>query len=109
MALGLVSHPQLSGTPGFEDFAVHMFHTSRWDFAYTGCGPEEPMDRLRDRRIAVIGTGASAVQSVPRLGRDAAEVVCFSAHLHRWIIVVNVPLIRSGLRRWSLAGSGRVA
>jgi cyclohexanone monooxygenase len=77
MALGPISRPKLPGIPGIEEFAGHMFHTSRWDYDYTGGGPDAPMDRLSDRRIAVIGTGASAVQSVPRLAQDAAEVVVF--------------------------------
>ena len=77
MALGPISRPKLPGIPGIEDFAGHMFHSSRWDYAYTGGSPDEPMDRLSEKRIAVIGTGASAVQSVPRLARDAAEVTVF--------------------------------
>ncbi len=77
MALGPISRPKLPGIAGIEDFTGHMFHSSRWDYDYTGGSPTEPMDRLADKRVAVIGTGASAVQSVPRLARDAAEVIVF--------------------------------
>jgi hypothetical protein len=54
---------KLPGIPGIETFAGHSFHTSRWDYTYTGGDPDgAPMDRLAGRRIAIIGTGATAVQ-----------------------------------------------
>ena len=56
---------KLPGIPGIEDFQGHSFHTSRWDYKYTGGGPEEPMDKLHDKVVAIIGTGATAVQAVP--------------------------------------------
>jgi cyclohexanone monooxygenase len=77
MALGTMTRPKLPGIPGIETFAGTMFHTCRWNYAYTGGGPDEPMTKLHDQRIAVIGTGASAIQSVPRLARDAARVIVF--------------------------------
>jgi cation diffusion facilitator CzcD-associated flavoprotein CzcO len=61
---------KLPGIPGMEAFAGHSFHTSRWDYAYTG-GDQDgaPLDRLGDKRVAIIGTGATAVQCVPHLAR----------------------------------------
>jgi cation diffusion facilitator CzcD-associated flavoprotein CzcO len=69
---------KLPDIPGIDDFCGHTFHTSRWDYAYTGGTPEgDPMDRLADKRVAVIGTGATAVQCIPHLARDAKELYVF--------------------------------
>ncbi|ANY21269.1 Pentalenolactone D synthase [Tsuneonella dongtanensis] len=69
---------KLPGLPGIETFKGKSFHTSRWDYAYTGGDPEgAPMDRLADKRVAIIGTGATAVQCVPHLARDAKELFVF--------------------------------
>src|SRR4029077_10893485 len=57
---------KLPGIPGIATFEGHAFHTSRWDYTYTGGDPDgAPMDRLADKRIAIIGTGATSVQCVP--------------------------------------------
>ena len=77
MGTGPLHRPKLPGIPGIETFAGHSFHTSRWDYAYTGGGPDEPMTNLADKRVGIIGTGATAVQCVPPLGRDAAELFVF--------------------------------
>jgi cation diffusion facilitator CzcD-associated flavoprotein CzcO len=70
--------PKLPGIPGIDDFEGHAFHTSRWDYDYTGGDPNgAPLDGLRDKRVAVIGTGATAVQCVPELGRDSKELFVF--------------------------------
>ena len=59
---------KLPGIPGIKDFKGHAFHTSRWDYAYTGGNPNgAPLDKLKDKRVAIIGTGATAVQAVPHL------------------------------------------
>jgi cyclohexanone monooxygenase len=69
---------KLPGIPGIEQFKGHSFHTSRWDYAYTGGTPEgAPMAKLADKRVAIIGTGATAVQAVPHLSRDAKELFVF--------------------------------
>src|SRR5690349_17133499 len=68
MGLGPLHVPKLPGIPGIEDFKGHSFHTSRWDYGYTGGDPlGAPMDRLADKRVAVIGTGATGVQCIPEL------------------------------------------
>jgi len=59
---------KLPGIPGIETFKGHSFHTSRWDYAYTGGNPNgAPLDKLADKRVAIIGTGATSVQAVPHL------------------------------------------
>jgi cyclohexanone monooxygenase len=78
MGIGPLHVPKLPGIPGIDDFRGHAFHTSRWDYAYTGGDPSgAPMDRLADKRVAVIGTGATAVQCVPHLARACAELYVF--------------------------------
>ncbi|HEX4979028.1 MAG TPA: NAD(P)/FAD-dependent oxidoreductase [Acidimicrobiales bacterium] len=78
MGLGPLHVPKLPGVPGIEDFQGHAFHTSRWDYAYTGGDPTgAPMTGLADKRVAVIGTGATGVQCIAPLGRDAMELYVF--------------------------------
>ena len=77
MANGPLNRPKLPGIPGLGDFAGHSFHTSRWDYEYTGGGPDGDLDRLADKRVAVIGTGASAIQCVPFLGEAAEHLYVF--------------------------------
>ena len=70
--------PKLPGIPGIEEFEGHSFHTSRWDYAYTGGDPNgAPLDKLKDKRVAIIGTGATAVQCVPHLARAAKKLYVF--------------------------------
>ena len=71
MANGPLHRPKLPGIPGIEDFAGHSFHTSRWDYDYTGGDTTGGMTKLADKRVAIIGTGATAVQCIPHLARDA--------------------------------------
>jgi cyclohexanone monooxygenase len=74
---GILHKAKLPGIPGIEDFEGTEFHTSRWDYAHTGGGPREPMDKLRGKRVGIIGTGATAVQAVPRLAETAEELYVF--------------------------------
>jgi cation diffusion facilitator CzcD-associated flavoprotein CzcO len=74
---GLMHKAKLPGIEGIDRFAGRAFHTTRWDYAYTGGSPTEPMDRLADKVVGVIGTGATAVQVVPQLARSAKEVHVF--------------------------------
>jgi cation diffusion facilitator CzcD-associated flavoprotein CzcO len=72
-ANGTLSKPKLSKIHGMSSFKGHSFHTSRWDYAYTG----EKLENLRDKVVGIIGTGASAVQIVPELGKAAKELYVF--------------------------------
>ena len=77
MSTGPLNRPKLPGIPGIEDFEGHTFHTSRWDYDYTGGNADGNLDRLADRRVAVIGTGATAIQCVPHLGVWARHLYVF--------------------------------
>lgn len=77
MASGPLQTPKLPGIPGLEKFKGHSFHTSRWDYDYTGGSSLGGLDKLKDKSVAIIGTGATAVQCVPHLGRDAKQLYVF--------------------------------
>ncbi|KAJ7041449.1 flavin-binding monooxygenase-like family protein [Mycena alexandri] len=78
-ATGVLNFPQIPKLPGLERFKGHHFHTSRWDYGYTGGEPGETptLDKLKDKRIALLGTGATAVQAVPQLAAWAKELIVF--------------------------------
>ncbi len=77
MALGPASRPKLPGIPGIETFEGHSFHTSRWDYDYTGGDTTGNLHKLADKRVAIIGTGATAIQCVPYLGAHAQHLYVF--------------------------------
>jgi cyclohexanone monooxygenase len=78
LASGLMfSRPKLPGIPGIEGFEGHSFHTSRWDYDYTGGDNTGGLDGLGDKRVALIGTGASAIQVVPHAAESAKELYVF--------------------------------
>ena len=78
MGTGPMHLPKLPGIPGIDTFEGHCFHTSRWDYGFTGGTPSgEVMDGLADTRVGIIGTGATAVQAIPHLARDAGELFVF--------------------------------
>jgi len=76
-AVGTASRPRLPGIPGIGDYKGHSFHTSRWDYAYTGGDHNGGLTKLADKRVAVIGTGATAIQCVPYVGAHAKELYVF--------------------------------
>jgi cation diffusion facilitator CzcD-associated flavoprotein CzcO len=72
LGTGPLHVPKLPGIPGLDSFKGHSFHTSRWDYDYTGGDPNgAPLSKLADKRVAIIGTGATAVQCIPHLARSA--------------------------------------
>lgn len=64
---GALSDPNIPDIPGLETFQGTVFHSARWDLDYD----------LRDRRVAVVGTGASAIQFVPRIQPEVARLTVF--------------------------------
>ena len=77
MALGPASRPKLPGIPGIETFEGHSFHTSRWDYGYTGGDTTGNLHKLADKKVAIIGTGATAIQCIPHLGASAEHLYVF--------------------------------
>ena len=75
MAGGTLSTPKFPAVPGIHKFKGHKFHTSRWDYDYTGGEWGNPvLDKLADKRVAILGTGATSVQAVPYLGQYAKQL-----------------------------------
>ncbi|HEY3485602.1 MAG TPA: NAD(P)/FAD-dependent oxidoreductase [Ilumatobacteraceae bacterium] len=77
LANGPLHRPKLPGIPGIDDYKGHTFHTSRWDYDYTGGDSDGGLHKLHDKRVAIIGTGATAVQCVPHLGAAAEHLYVF--------------------------------
>jgi cyclohexanone monooxygenase len=77
MSSGSLNKPKLPGIPGLDTFRGHMFHTSRWDYDYTGGSPAGNLDKLGDKRVAIIGTGATGIQCIPHLGLAAKHLHVF--------------------------------
>ena len=76
-ATGPANRPKLPGIPGITDYTGHSFHTSRWDYEYTGGDHNGELTKLADKRVAIIGTGATAIQCVPFLGAHAKQLYVF--------------------------------
>lgn len=77
-ASGSLNKPHVPKVPGFEEFKGSFFHAARWDYGVTGGTPEDwTLDKLRDKRVGVIGSGATAVQVVPQLAKWAKELYVF--------------------------------
>ncbi|MGW4736908.1 flavin-containing monooxygenase [Nocardia xishanensis] len=66
-ATGVLTRPKLPDIPGVGDFGGATMHTSRWDHR----------ESLRGKRVAIIGTGASAVQVIPEIAPEVAHLVVF--------------------------------
>jgi cyclohexanone monooxygenase len=93
LGTGPLHVPKLPGIEGIERFAGHAFHTSRWDYAYTGGDAAgAPMQRLAVQRVAIIGTGATAVQVVPHLARDAMALYVFQRTPSSVDVRANTPI-----------------
>ena len=75
LACGVLNMPKLPAIPGIHDFKGKIFHTARWDYEYTGGSYRNPtLDKLHDKRVAIVGTGATAIQAVPHLGKYAEHL-----------------------------------
>ncbi|WP_068181042.1 NAD(P)/FAD-dependent oxidoreductase [Mycobacterium sp. UM_CSW] len=73
MANGYQAKPKLPGIAGLGSFRRPTFHTSRWDYGYTG----EKLEHLATKRVGIIGTGATAIQCVPHLAAAARHLYVF--------------------------------
>ncbi|MDG9724260.1 flavin-containing monooxygenase [Streptomyces sp. DH41] len=76
-ATGTLTELKLPGIPGIEKFEGHTFHTSRWDYAYTGGTADGGLTGLADKRVGIVGTGATGIQVVPKLAEDARHLYVF--------------------------------
>ena len=74
---GPLNRPKLPAIDGINDYKGHTFHTSRWDYEYTGGSSHGDLKNLSDKKVAIIGTGATAVQCIPHLGASAKELYVF--------------------------------
>jgi cation diffusion facilitator CzcD-associated flavoprotein CzcO len=93
LGTGPLHVPKLPGIPGIETFKGHAFHTSRWDYDYTGGDPSgAPMHKLADKRVGIIGTGATAVQCVPHLAKACRELYVFQRTPSSVDVRGNVPI-----------------
>ena len=77
LGTGPANRPRLPGIPGVDRFLGHSFHTCRWDYEYTGGSHEGNLTNLTDKTVAIIGTGATAVQCVPALGESTKQLYVF--------------------------------
>ena len=77
MPTGPLNRPKLPGIPGIESYKGHSFHTSRWDYEYTGGDSDGNLTGLAGKRVGIIGTGATAVQAIPHLGEAAEHLYVF--------------------------------
>ena len=77
MSNGPLNRPKLPGIPGITDYIGHTFHTSRWDYDYTGGDANGNLTGLNGKTVAIIGTGATAVQCVPHLAEGADHLYVF--------------------------------
>ncbi len=77
MSSGPLNRPKLPAISGIENFKGHTFHTSRWDYDYTGGDTTGGLHKLKDKRVGIIGTGATAIQCVSHLGEHAMQLYVF--------------------------------
>lgn len=78
LASGIINRPKMPSIPGLELYKGHLFHTSRWDYKYTGGTPENPiLDKLKGKKVAFIGTGPTGIQAIPQLAKYAGHLYVF--------------------------------
>ena len=77
LAVGILNLMKLPAIPGMERYAGPSFHTARWDYEVTGGAPGQPLTKLGDKVVGLIGTGASGIQCVPPLAAAAKHVYVF--------------------------------
>ncbi|MFE2041815.1 flavin-containing monooxygenase [Streptomyces sp. NPDC059477] len=87
-ATGALSDPRVPEIPGLDSFPGKVFHSARWDHGYD----------LRGKRVAVVGTGASAIQIVPAIQPEVSRLVLFQ-RTPPWVLPRTDRAI-SGVERW---------
>jgi cation diffusion facilitator CzcD-associated flavoprotein CzcO len=87
-ATGPLSEPSIPDLPGLTDFTGTAFHSARWDHAYD----------LTGKRVAVVGTGASAIQFVPLIADQVGELTIYQ-RTPPWVIPHRAKPISAGKRR----------
>ena len=92
LGTGPLHVPKLPGLEGINEFEGHSFHTSRWDYDYTGGDPSGAlMSNLADKKVGIIGTGATSVQCVPHLAKACGELYVFQRTPSSVDVRGNVP------------------
>ncbi|RYO81432.1 hypothetical protein DL766_004711 [Monosporascus sp. MC13-8B] len=77
-AYGIGHYPKLPNVPGLDTFKGAAFHTSRWNYSVTGGSEADPsLTLLANKRVGIVGTGATAVQAIPYLARWAKHLYVF--------------------------------
>jgi cation diffusion facilitator CzcD-associated flavoprotein CzcO len=72
---GVHVYQKLPAIPGISSYSGQQFHIARWDYSVTGGTEEEPvLDKLRDKRVAIIGNGCSGVQGIAEVAKYAKEL-----------------------------------
>ncbi|KAF2645488.1 FAD/NAD(P)-binding domain-containing protein [Massarina eburnea CBS 473.64] len=75
LAAGVLTRPQVPRIPGLHTFSGEIFHTARWNYDITGGSQEDQtLSKLRDKRVAVVGTAATAIGVIPVVGKYAKEL-----------------------------------
>jgi len=100
MATGCLSVPNLPRLPGQERFGGEIHHTGRW--------PHEPVD-FAGKRVGVIGTGSSGIQSIPRIADEAAEVTVFQRTANFSLPARNGPLSDAEIDAFNTAFADYIA
>jgi cyclohexanone monooxygenase len=98
VAVGPLSRLKLPDLPGLEKFEGRTFHTSRWDYSYTGGGPDEELIGLTDKVVGIVGTGATALQCVPPAARSAKHLYVFQRTPSTVAVRDNRPVDREYFR-----------
>ncbi|KAH7130024.1 monooxygenase [Dendryphion nanum] len=72
---GVLNYPKIPDIAGLFTYKGDIFHSSRWNYAITGGSPAHPsLTKLEGKRVAIVGTGATAVQIVPHLAQWAEHL-----------------------------------
>jgi cyclohexanone monooxygenase len=74
---GLLANAKLPAIPGIERFQGHAFHTTRWDYGYTGGDSYGNLTGLKDKVVGIIGTGSTGIQAIPVLAQWARRLYVF--------------------------------